>query len=121
MTNYNRIIIIEPDTSIINTFNQIEYADEILNNKRIVLCSCDESVVNSAFLSFISDYNIANTNVVVYSNYDRIYEREYTGFMKGFLKYSERCIFNMNTQIVFSTHLVNQFLKILKILKIVLL
>lgn len=117
ITKYNQILIIEPDANVINIFKETEYSKEILENNRIYLWNYDEITINSAFLAVISDFNVGNINVGIFSNYDKVYEKEYNSFKKKLLHYSEICIYNMSTQMVFSLSLVKQFFNNIKNIK----
>lgn len=117
ITKYNQILVIEPDVNVINIFRETEYSKKVLENNRIYLWNYDEITINSAFSAVISDFNVGNIKVGVFSNYDKIYEKEYNSFRKKLLHYSEICIYNMSTQMVFSLSLIKQFFNNIKNIK----
>ncbi|MEJ8552657.1 motility associated factor glycosyltransferase family protein [Tepidibacter sp. Z1-5] len=93
---FNNVLIIEPDIRIFNAFCKLEYANQILEDKRISLFLFDEKSLEDTLIYFISESQYDNLIYLDYGNYVDLYIDEY----KFFLKSLKNALFLQKTNVI---------------------
>ncbi|MCS4524950.1 hypothetical protein JTT07_16765 [Clostridium botulinum] len=74
LSQQNKVIIIEPNNSVINSFRQLGYYKEIILDKRIEIARYDSIILENIISKYIN--NMINMEFLIYANYDKIYNKE---------------------------------------------
>ncbi|AVP54249.1 hypothetical protein K144313037_15260 [Clostridium tetani] len=111
----NKVLIIEPDKNVLNKFLEIEYAEELLNDDRIVLCLYQKGEIENFFSNSIDSITVKNyIKFKIYFNYDNIYKKELIGTYDALKKVIENSLMNNATTKGFSEIFAKGFIKNLK-------
>lgn len=102
ISHSNKVIIFEPNISILKSFVDLELAKKILSDNRVFISKCDEQAVNNVLLCTINEININNIEYVHYANYDNLYELEYNQLYSILKQYIYNKIIELNTSLKFS-------------------
>ncbi|MFD3157512.1 motility associated factor glycosyltransferase family protein [Haloimpatiens sp. FM7330] len=113
-TKYNKILVVEPDVSVIKTFLKLNTSKDILENDRFILSLYKKNQTKDIITSIITQIDSNNVEVLEYSNYDRIYESEFKEFFKKCIEVIEKCLINMNTEMFFSKKMIQVYLDNIK-------
>ncbi|AUM96508.1 TPA: motility associated factor glycosyltransferase family protein [Clostridium botulinum] len=113
-TKYNKIVIFEPDLSIIKTFMNIEYSKGILENKRVILTNYTKKKCREVLDNVITETEANNVKILNYANYNQIFNKEFEEFFKVCIDVIEKCMVNINTEICFSKKIVEVYLNNIK-------
>ncbi|WP_195509800.1 motility associated factor glycosyltransferase family protein [Clostridium tyrobutyricum] len=84
LKEFNKLLIVEPDKRILKSFLKLTYAETILKDKKISIIVFEEYNIRYYINNFIkheSNYN--NTRLICYSNYDKLYPKEYLYFLNS--------------------------------------
>lgn len=98
----NKILIVEPDENIINLVSNMDYFKSILEDDRIALCKLGDIDLNFVFGSVIEEFNFGNLKLMVYSNYNKVFEEEYSNFYKDLRDFIDSSTMNLVTSLMFS-------------------
>ncbi|GAA0078690.1 DUF115 domain-containing protein [Clostridium sp. CTA-5] len=115
LSDFNRVLIIEPDKRILKKFLNLEESVDILKDEKISIIGFDEENLQTYIQGFIeheSDYN--NVRYSTYANYDKIYLEEFNIFLrslKNALRFFET---NVATEIVFGNKFMETYLDNIK-------
>ncbi|CDI49851.1 hypothetical protein BN906_01858 [Clostridium tetani 12124569] len=111
----NKVLIIEPDKNVLNKFLEIEYAEELLKDDRIVLCLYQKGEMENFFSNSIDSITVKNNiKFKIYFNYDNIYKKELIGTYDALKKVIEDSLMNNATTKGFSEIFAKGFIKNLK-------
>lgn len=111
----NKILIIEPDKNIIKLFlNKIENNELILENKRIVVTTCDEDKFNTIVSSFIEEFNVNNIKFITFAKYEKLRGSEYEFCHNVIKNYIKAVSVNIMTNQHFSKQFFKCFVKNIK-------
>ncbi|EJO5346075.1 motility associated factor glycosyltransferase family protein [Clostridium botulinum] len=113
-TKYNKIVVFEPDLSIIKTFMTIDYSKKILENERIILTNYTKKKCREVLDNVITEIEANNVKVLNYSNYNQIFNKEFEEFFKICIDITEKCMVNINTEIYFSKKMIEVYLNNIK-------
>jgi len=109
----NKILVIEPDKKVIDCLKENSYYDEIIKDKRVWVSELNTDI-NHILSSFVDEININNIKLMVFANYDRIYESKFKEFYKKLNDFLLNNIINMNTNISFSEQFFKCYINNLK-------
>ncbi len=84
LSQQNKVIIIEPNNSVINSFRQLGYYKEIVLDKRIEITRYDSIILENIISKYIN--NMINMKFLIYVNYDKIYNKEILKNYRNFKK-----------------------------------
>lgn len=110
----SRILIVEPNSSVIKKFLSINYSKEILSNDNIILLLYNSEDISEMLGGFLNPYNVANTKCGVFANYGEMYPEVFTGIYETFINIQKSTIVDLNTHIVHSHHFFKSFINNLK-------
>ncbi|EPY2277525.1 motility associated factor glycosyltransferase family protein [Clostridium sporogenes] len=113
-TKYNKIVIFEPDLSIIKTFMNIEYSERILENERVIFANYNKKKCREVLGSVITETEANNVKMLNYANYNQIFNKEFKEFFKVCIDVTEKCMVNINTEIYFSKKMIEVYLNNIK-------
>lgn len=101
LSEYNKVLIVEPSISNIKEFIKLPYSDNILNDERVALC-CLNQFLKIYMNNFIKDHEIKNIKLVSFSNYDMLFKDEYKCLIEEFNSMKNIKIMGNNTLKEFS-------------------
>ncbi|MCW6110467.1 MAG: 6-hydroxymethylpterin diphosphokinase MptE-like protein [Clostridium botulinum] len=113
-TKYNKIVIFEPDLSIIKTFMSIEYSKRILENDRVVLTNYTKKKCREVLDNVITETEANNVKILNYANYKQIFNEEFDEFFKISIDIIEKCFVNINTEMYFCKKMTEVYLNNIK-------
>lgn len=74
LSQQNKVIIIEPNNFIINSFRQLEYYKEVVLDKRIEIIRYNSIILENVISKYMN--NMINMEFLIYANYDKVYNEE---------------------------------------------
>lgn len=98
----NKIIVIEPDEKVLIENILCNNIDEILEDERVLLVQYEKETIKKFLNENIRDVEINNIQILLYSNYDKTYIKEYKEFSEIFLEFINESIIRINTSLHFS-------------------
>lgn len=113
LSQSNKVLIIEPNTNIINETIKLDFCRDIFSDNRVVLLCLDDET-KKHMNSFIEDYSVDNTKIVSFANYPIIFENEYKlaidifNSVKNFKKIGKNT-FNAFSDLFFNNFIENIF------------
>jgi Uncharacterized protein conserved in bacteria len=110
----NKIIIIEPCKKIINLFFDMEYAKDIIQDKRVRIYDFYSGNIENIFNKAIEEYEIDNLKIVGFANYEVLFENEFKLFNKALRKIILNKKIGRDTLAFFSKSFFQNFIKNLK-------
>ncbi|MHB9922107.1 motility associated factor glycosyltransferase family protein [Clostridium botulinum] len=113
-TKYNKIVVFEPDMAIIKTFMTIDYSKKILENERVILTDYTKKKCREVLDNVITETEANNVKILNYSNYNKIFNKEFVEFFKVCIDVTEKCMVNINTEMYFSKKMIEVYLNNIK-------
>lgn len=116
---FNKIVVFEPSSEIINTFKALDYSAKIIDDKRIHIFHFQKDKneeVENELLTIIRDYEVANIKLTWFANYDRVFDKEYVKFIETIKYFITRHTTNRNTLLYHSRIWFNSFFKNIKVM-----
>ncbi|HDK7155692.1 TPA: motility associated factor glycosyltransferase family protein [Clostridium botulinum] len=113
-TKYNKIVVFEPDLSIIKTFMNIECSKRILENERFILTNYTKKKCREVLDNVITEAEANNVKILNYANYNKIFNEEFEEFFKASIDVTEKCMVNISTEIYFSKKIIEVYLNNIK-------
>ncbi|MDS1002896.1 DUF115 domain-containing protein [Clostridium sporogenes] len=113
-TKYNKIVIFEPDLSIIKTFIDIGYSKRILEYDRVILTNYNKKQCREILDNVITETEANNIKILNYANYNQIFNKEFNEFFKVCIDVIEKCMVNIGTEIYFSKKMIEVYLNNIK-------
>ena len=111
----NKVLIIEPDKNVLNKFLEIEYAEELLKDDRIVLCLYKKEEIETFFGSNVNRITVKNDiKFKISFNYDNLYKEELIGIYNILKKVIENLLMDNATTKFFSETFAKAFISNLK-------
>lgn len=99
---YKKLIIIEPDESIIRSFLSIPYSKDIFSNDKLFLCLFTQESFKSNLKYLIDEFDIPNLTIEHYANYNELYKTESILLIEIIRDYIIALQLNKNTHLHFS-------------------
>ncbi|PIH03771.1 motility associated factor glycosyltransferase family protein [Clostridium combesii] len=97
LSQQNKVIIIEPNNSVINSFRQLEYYKEIVLDKRIEIIRYNSIILENVISKYMN--NMINMEFLIYANYDKVYNEEILKTIEILKKYKKDKSLENNTLI----------------------
>ncbi|WP_097025891.1 motility associated factor glycosyltransferase family protein [Clostridium peptidivorans] len=113
-TKYNKIVIFEPDLSIIKTFINTKYSKDILESERFVLVNYTAEKCREVLDNIVTETEANNVRILSYANYNQIFNEEFEEFFKVCIDIIQKCIVNIGTEIYFSKKMIEVYLSNIK-------
>jgi Uncharacterized protein conserved in bacteria len=112
--NNNKIIIIEPSKTIVNLFFDMDYAKDIIQDKRVRIYDFYSGNIENIFDKAIEEFEIDNLKIVGFANYEVLFENEFKFLNKALRKIILNKKIGRDTLVFFSKSLFQNFIKNLK-------
>lgn len=113
----NKVIVFEPDDTIINLFQNLEIADSIISDGRFRIYHFNqEQGIETTLGRNISDYQLSGIIFNYYPNYDQVYSDQFMEFISQFKDFLRKLQISKNTNMVFSKIWFDSFLKNVRIM-----
>lgn len=113
-TEYNKILVFEPDVSVIKTFLKLDIAKDIIKNDRFFLSLYKSDETKDILNAMIVGVDANNVKVLEYANYSSIYKEKFEKFFKTCIEVIKKCLINMNTEMFFSKKMIKVYLDNIK-------
>lgn len=109
----NKVFVVEPDKKAIDLLKEKKIISDLAKNKNIYITDSSVKIVD-LLGGFIDEVNINNIQLLVYANYDKIYNSQFKSLGVQLRQYIEISMINMNTNIGYSKNFFNCYMKNLK-------
>ncbi|NME95930.1 motility associated factor glycosyltransferase family protein [Clostridium cochlearium] len=111
----NKVLIVEPDINVLNKFLEVEYAENIINDDRVVLCLYEKGKMEDVFNINIGTMDVKrNIKIKEFSNYSKFYQQEFLETFNVFKKVMENSLMDNATTKHFSETFTKAFISNLK-------
>lgn len=112
-----KVIVFEPDRSIMEIFKTLDIAKIILNDPRYVINYYDEKKdIENILAPRIADYELASINFSYFANYDQVYPEKFLIFIEQLKDCIRKIHITKNTNLVFSEIWFDAFLRNIKVM-----
>lgn len=109
----NKVLVIEPCKKVIEILINDKINAELFNNNMIYITDSSVKIVD-LLGGFIDEVNVNNIQMLVYANYDKIYNNQFKALATDLHHYVEISMINMNTNIGYSKDFFKCYMKNLK-------
>ncbi|MGE5628580.1 MAG: motility associated factor glycosyltransferase family protein [Solirubrobacterales bacterium] len=109
----NKVLVIEPCKKVIEILINDKINAELFNNNMIYITDSSVKIVD-LLGGFIDEVNVNNIQMLVYANYDKIYNNQFKALAADLHHYVEISMINMNTNIGYSKDFFKCYMKNLK-------
>ncbi|AVQ47704.1 motility associated factor glycosyltransferase family protein [Clostridium botulinum] len=97
ISQQNKVVIIEPNDSVLKSFRELEYYNRIVLDKKIEIIRYDDVFLSDKIVKYID--SLPNMEFFIYSNYDKIYNEEILKTIEILKKYKKDKSLENNTLI----------------------